>query len=146
QFKHAVILNKKKHNPTVSKVTYDSPIYFDIKEVFNFIVNKNNLTCYDKDSKKYLAITSAQIEYDEQLLWERHDFLPSTANGKNKELNEKVYKDGGFNGDFERFISRFETTLNDKRLSFILSPKKEDQSDYQTEDFGEIIKQFLGYI
>ncbi|MFS1876814.1 ATP-binding protein [Enterovibrio norvegicus] len=146
QFKHAVILNKKKHNPTVSKVTYDSPIYFDIKEVFNFIVNKNNLTCYDKDSKKYLAITSAQIEYDEQLLWERHDFLPSTANGKNKDLNEKVYKDGGFNGDFERFISRFETTLNDKRLNFILSPKKKDKSDYQTEDFGEIIKQFLGYI
>lgn len=30
QFKHAVILNKRKHNPTEAKVTYDSPVYFDM--------------------------------------------------------------------------------------------------------------------
>lgn len=146
QFKHAVILNKKKYNPDVNKVTYDSPVYFDINEVFNFIVNKNSLTCYEKDGKKLLGILSAQIEYDEKLLFEPFDFLPSTGNSKHKELNEKVYKDGGFNGEFERFISRFETTLNDKRLRFILSPEKKDNSHYQTNDFGELIKQFLGYI
>ncbi|HCG8598211.1 TPA: ATP-binding protein [Vibrio parahaemolyticus] len=146
QFKHAVILNKKKYNPDEVKVTYDSPVYFNIQEVFNFIENKNNLTCYDKSGKKYLAISSCEIEYDEQLLWERHEFLASTGNSKNKELDAKVYKEGGFTGEFERFVSRFETTLNDKRLRFILSPRKKDDSEYKTNDFGQIIKQFLGYI
>lgn len=41
QFKRAVILSKEKHNPD-KKVTYDMPLYFDIKEVYNFIYNLNN--------------------------------------------------------------------------------------------------------
>ena len=41
QFKHAVVLNKEKHNPHVKEVTYDTPVYFSIKEVYNFIENLN---------------------------------------------------------------------------------------------------------
>jgi len=40
QFKHAVVLNKEKHNPSVI-VTYDTPVYFSIQKVYNYIENMN---------------------------------------------------------------------------------------------------------
>src|SRR5699024_343358 len=39
-FKEAVTLNKIKYNPDI-KVTYDSPVFFSLEEVFNYIRNKN---------------------------------------------------------------------------------------------------------
>lgn len=146
QFKQAVILNKEKHNPDLDKVTYDSPVFFSIEEVYNYICNKNNLTVYEKNSLKYFATLDDEIEFDEIHLWNKINFESSTGNSKHTRLNVKVSKDGGFNGDFDRFISRLETKLNDKRLSFLLRPVKDDGSAYKTNDFSEVIKQFLGYI
>jgi DNA helicase HerA-like ATPase len=68
------------------------------------------------------------------------DFItPSTA---------KVDKasNGAFNGEFNRFLSRLETKLSDKRLSFLLYPKNKEGKEFQTDDFETILKQFLGYI
>ena len=42
QFRRAVILNKEKYNPLLSKVTYDTPVYFSIEEVYNYISNMND--------------------------------------------------------------------------------------------------------
>lgn len=61
-------------------------------------------------------------------------------------FKEKVSKFGGFNGEFDRFESRLETKLKDKRLKFILEPKDSSGSIYKTENFSEILKQFLGYL
>lgn len=146
QFKQAVILNKEKHNPDLDKITYDSPVFFSIEEVYNYIYNKNNLTVYEKNSVKYFATLDEEVEFDEARLWEKISFVPSTGNAKHKVLDAKVSKDGGFNGEFDRFISRLETKLNDKRLSFLLKPVKDDGVAFQTNDFSEVIKQFLGYI
>jgi DNA helicase HerA-like ATPase len=145
QLKRAVILNKERHNPKVKDITYDTPVYFDIKEVYNYIYNKNNLTIYEKDSKTYLASLTKRVEYDEQLLWEKIEFERSTANSKHKDFDEKVQKYGGFTGEFERFVSRFETKLHDKRLRFLLSPELPDNKDVKTDDFEKILQQFLGY-
>ncbi len=41
QFRRAVILNKEMHNPELDKVTYDTPVYFNINEVYNYICNMN---------------------------------------------------------------------------------------------------------
>lgn len=146
QFKHAVILNKEKHNSTLNNITYDSPVYFDIKEVYSFICNKNDLTVYEKDSKKLFATLGAEIEFDEDKLWEPINFEASTGNAKHKVLDAKVSKDGGFNGEFDRFISRLETKLNDKRLNFLLNPLTDNDEIYKTKDFEDILRQFLGYI
>ncbi len=146
QFKQAVILNKEKHNPELDKVTYDSPVFFSIEEVYNYIYNKNNLTVYEKNSLKYFATLDEEIEYDEDLLWRKINFLSSTGNAKHETLGAKVSKEGGFNGEFDRFISRLETKLNDKRLAFLLKPVKDDDTVFKTNDFSEVIKQFLGYI
>lgn len=146
QFKQAIILNKEKHNPDLEKVTYDSPVFFSIEEVYNYIYNKNNLTVYEKNSLKYFATLDEEIEFDEERLWEKINFVSSTGNAKHKVLDAKVSKDGGFNGEFDRFISRLETKLNDKRLVFLLKPVKDDGTTFKTNDFSEVIKQFLGYI
>ncbi|MGI2176529.1 ATP-binding protein [Shewanella ulleungensis] len=146
QFKQAVILNKEKHNPELDKVTYDSPVFFSIEEVYNYIYNKNNLTVYEKNSLKYFATLDEEIEYDEERLWHKINFLSSTGNSKHETLGAKVSKEGGFNGEFDRFISRLETKLNDKRLAFLLKPVKDDGTEFKTNDFSEVIKQFLGYI
>lgn len=146
QFKHAVILNKEKHNPELDKVTYDSPVFFSIEEVYNYIYNKNNLTVYEKNSLKYFATLDDEIEYSEERLWHKIDFLSSTGNSKHETLGAKISKEGGFNGEFDRFISRLETKLNDKRLAFLLKPVKDDDTSFKTNDFSEVIKQFLGYI
>jgi len=146
QFKKAVISNKEKHNPDIDTITYDTPVYFNILEVFNFIKNKNNLTTFEKDGKTYIAKIGQPKEYKGEDLWDYIDFLPSTGNSKHATIGEKISKDGGFNGDFDRFVSRFETKLNDKRLGFLLHPKKANSEPYQTDDFEEILKQFLGYI
>lgn len=37
QFKKAVILSKEKHNPEMEHITYDTPVYFDIQEVYRYI-------------------------------------------------------------------------------------------------------------
>lgn len=146
QFKQAVILNKEKYNPGLDKVTYDSPVFFSIEEVCNYIYNKNNLTVYEKNSLKYFATLDEDIEYNEERLWHKINFLSSTGNSKHDTLGAKVSKEGGFNGEFDRFISRLETKLNDKRLAFLLKPVKDDGAAFKTNDFSEVIKQFLGYV
>ncbi len=146
QFKKAVILNKEKHNDGLDKITYDTPVYFSIAEVYNYIYNKNYLTVYEKDSKIYFASLEKVEEYSEDKLWHKTKFEASTGNSKHKLLNAKVSKYGGFNGEFDRFLSRLDTKLRDKRLAFLLQPFKDDDTPFHSVDFKEIITQFLGYL
>ncbi|WP_114821086.1 ATP-binding protein [Chryseobacterium sp. KLBC 52] len=147
QFKRAVILNKEKHNPTLKdKVNYDTPVFFDINEVFNYIHNINNLTVYQESGKAYFATLTEKIEYNIDKLWNLIEFEESTANSKHEKFGVKVSKTGGFNGEFDRFISRLETKLNDKRLDFIIKPTNSKKDIYKTKDFEEVIRQFLGYL
>ena len=115
QFKLAVIKNKEKHNPKI-KVDYDTPIYFSIDEVHRFISNQNRAT---KDAKtrelKIVNIdkyTDKPIEY---ILFEEISFEDKVTGKIN---------DGPYAGDFDRFVSRINTKLNDERLTFILKPRK----------------------
>ena len=39
-----------------------------------------------------------------------------------------------------------ETKLHDKRLEFLLKPTKTTGGEYETKDFEDILKQFLGYL
>ncbi|MBQ7790201.1 MAG: ATP-binding protein [Bacilli bacterium] len=141
QFKRAVILSKEKHNPG-RKITYDMPVYFDIKEVYNFIYNLNCevISKIDGESGKPKLKDGRLIEDITEYLNSTYDFVPSSTAAATKASN------GPFNGEFERFLTRIETKLNDKRLDFITTPKKDDGSEFKTEDFSIILKQFIGYI
>lgn len=148
QFKHAVTENKKKYNH--SEVTYDSLVYFSMKEVFNYIRNKNNETHYiSKDDRvEYYAVLEDE-KYDvsnTDILWDELDFEKSTGNSHHDVFKTKVFRSGGFHGEFDRFISRLETKLRDKRLSFILSENNENtKANYESSDFVDILRSLIGY-
>lgn len=142
QFKQAVILNKEKHNPEISEVMYDTPVYFSIEEVHRYIENMNREIIGRLDGENRPKLENGT------LVDNRKDYYfdsictfvsPSTAQAT-KATN------GPFNGEFNRFVSRLETKLGDKRLRFLLQQSKSDGSSYKTDDFEEIMKQFLGYL
>ncbi|WP_291076084.1 ATP-binding protein [Empedobacter sp. UBA6322] len=135
QFKNAVTLNKKRHNKSLKKVNYDTPIYFSIDEVFRYISNHNIST---KDAKTGELKIKTKIEgiEDEYQLFESIEF-EDKATGK---INS-----GPYAGEFDRFVPRLETKLNDDRLSFLLKPRKADETEYKTDDLSHILRQFLGY-
>lgn len=141
QFKRAVILSKEKHNPG-KKVTYDMPIYFDIKEVYNFIYNLNNevISKLENEFGKPKLKDGTLINDITEYLNSKYEFVSSSTSKDSKAGN------GPFNGEFERFLTRIETKMNDRRLDFIISPKKENNEEFKTEDFSDILKQFIGYL
>ncbi len=142
QFKQAVILNKERHNPTINEMTYDTPVYFSIKEVYYYIENMNRemISRVDGENKPKLLDGTLVDERKAHYFKSICTFVPQSAAKADKATS------GPFNGEFNRFASRLETKLSDKRLRFLLSPEKNDGSPFSTDDFEEIMKQFLGYL
>ncbi len=143
QFKKAVILSKEKHNPTMEHINYDTPVYFDIDEVYRYIKNKNSEVINKNDTLPHLPKKSDGTiitDADNAYLSEEVVFSATSTAKDSKASN------GPYNGEFERFVTRLETKLSDKRLKFITNPKKENGDTFKTEDFDVILQQFLGYI
>nr|WP_319473730.1 ATP-binding protein [uncultured Sphaerochaeta sp.] len=142
QFKNAVILNKEKHNPTICEMTYDTPAYFSIEEVYQYIENLNRevIGRLNDENKPKLS--------DGNLIEDRKDYYfeqPCNFVSQSTAKDSKA-SNGPFYGEFNRFVSRLETKLSDKRLRFLLHPTKTDGASFKTEDFEEILQQFLGYL
>lgn len=134
----AIILNKEKYNPTLENVDYDTPVYFNLKEVFNYI-NNSNIATKDANSFELKILNKdSNIEIDEYQLFEDNVLFAPKERSK--------INDGPFAGEFDRFVIRLSTLLNDKRLKFITEPLNEDGKDYKTDDFEFILKQFIGYL
>lgn len=142
QFRYAVIQNKKKHNPSVTNPSYDSPLYFSLKEVHTFITNLNNEVVgkADGENARPKLVDGTLIEdrcayYFDQ----KRTFVVQSTAVATKASN------GPFNGEFDRFVMRLESKINDDRLAFLLKPKKTAISEFTTADFPKILKQFIGY-
>lgn len=135
QFKTAVTLNKKRHNQTLPRVNYDTPVYFSIEEVFRYISNQNNAT---KDAKTGALKIKAKISgvEEEYQLFEEIEF--------EEKVSGKI-NGGPYANEFDRFVPRLETKINDERLSFLLKPRKKDLTEFKTDELSEILKQFIGY-
>ncbi|WP_448861537.1 ATP-binding protein [Dorea sp.] len=146
QFRRAVILNKEKYNPTLTRVTYDTPVYFSIEEVYNYISNMNDevisKVADQEQLPKILDENKHQVEIHDRIQYfeKKYKFIPTSTAAASKASN------GPFNGEFNRFLSRLENKINDRRLGFLMKPQKEDGTKYTSNDFDEILKQFLGYL
>ncbi|MCX5830500.1 MAG: ATP-binding protein [Deltaproteobacteria bacterium] len=142
QFKQAVILNKERHNPTIKEMTYDTPVYFAIEEVYRYIENMNReiIGRLDGENRPKLADSTLVADRKDHYFDKLCTFVPQSTANATKATN------GPFNGEFNRFVSRLETKLADKRLGFLLHPSKADSKSFKTGDFEEIMKQFLGYL
>ncbi len=144
QFKQAVILNKKKYNgENFDDINYDSPLYFSMEEVYNYISNMNKevigKTAEDGNRPKLRNGTLIDNREDYYFA-EIQEFVETSTATATKASN------GPFNGEFNRFCSRLETKLSDDRLSFLLKSKNDISEDFTSNDFEQIIKQFIGYI
>jgi hypothetical protein len=135
QFKAAVTLNKKRYNAGLPKVNYDTPVYFSMDEVFRYISNHNISTKDAKTGELKIKTRAANVSEEHQL-FEVIDFEDKVTGKINS---------GPYAGEFDRFVPRLETKLNDDRLAFLLKPQRPDGLKYQTPDLDEILKQFIGY-
>jgi uncharacterized protein len=141
QFKQAVIMNKERHNPGIKEMTYDTPVYFSITEVYKYIENMNREVIGRLENENQPKLTDGTLVPDRRVYFDSaKSFVTASTAKADKATN------GPFNGDFNRFVSRLETKLADKRLRFLLHPAKSDGTPFKTQDFEEIMKQFLGYL
>lgn len=142
QFKQAVIMNKERHNTTIKEMTYDTPVYFSIEEVYRYIENMNReiIGRLDGENRPKLSDNTLVNDRKDYYFDKLHTFVPQSTANATKATN------GPFNGEFNRFTSRLETKLADKRLRFLLHPSKADNKPFETGDFEQIMKQFLGYL
>jgi hypothetical protein len=105
QFRKAVIKNKEKHNSSLSKVTYDTPVYFSMQEVYNYIYNLNNEVINKKENEQWLP--KVLLDNNEHSLIDNknlyfdkiYKFVSSTTSKAEKASN------GAFNGEFDRLIN-----------------------------------------
>ena len=142
QFKQAVIMNKERHNPGIKEMTYDTPVYFSITEVYQYIENMNREMIGREDGENKPKLVDGTLVEDrkDHYFEKTQTFVPQSQSKGSKATN------GPFNGEFNRFVSRLETKLADKRLRFLLHPAKADGTPFKTDDFEKIMKQFLGYL
>jgi uncharacterized protein len=141
QFKQAVILNKERHNPYVHQMTYDTPVYFSISEVHQYIENMNREVIGRLEDENRPKLADGTLVFDRGIYFDgAKSFVTASTAKADKATN------GPFNGEFNRFVSRLETKLADKRLRFLLSATKPDETPFMTEDFDEIMRQFVGYL
>jgi DNA helicase HerA-like ATPase len=142
-FKEAVILNKQLKNAGQvdnKHITYDSPLVFDIREVLEYIRNRNR----EKIDKKSGIITWSFQTQDEKgddvtksdRISADHatDLFKSTV-----EYSVEGKTTGTLNGKFINFVSRLENKISDARLQFLLG------SDAMELKLGEVLRQFIGY-
>jgi len=141
QFKHAVTLNKEMHNPDIPEVTYDTPVYFSIKEVYYFIENLNREVIGRLAGEDKPKLADGKLVTDRKIYFDKiHDFIANSTAAATRATN------GPFNGEFNRFTSRLEAKLGDRRLRFLLNAKKPDGQTHVTADFEVLMKQFIGYL
>lgn len=142
QFRRAVLENKKRHNPSIANVSYDSPVYFSLEEVFNYIANMNAEVVGKCKGEGYPVLAPDRtpvLVREERYFDERLSFVEPDTSRATKASN------GPFAGEFDRFVLRLRNILDDERMSFLLAPMKTSGASYMTADLEEVISEFIGY-
>lgn len=128
-FRNLVTANKRKHNPTIQNVFFDSPLKFKIDEVLNALFNMKNETVNAKNTSRFMIMDASysldadgktnathglELTNEERLTKyfdKRHDFHPTKA----QSVTPGMYGDK----TLEKFFARFEAKVAEKRLDFL---------------------------
>jgi DNA helicase HerA-like ATPase len=142
QFRHAVVRNKCRHNPTLTDISFDTPVYFSIDEVVNYLENMNSEVISQLAGENKPKCTDGTLIHNRE---DRYftDLLEFVVANQTKEAKAKG---GPFSGEFDRLILRLRTRLADPRLRFLFYPKRSDGGDLTTGDFANVVRQFIGYL
>jgi uncharacterized protein len=143
QFRHAVLENKRRHNKGSKKLSIDTPVYFSLEEVYKYLVNINNEIIGKKadencpivgDDREKVRLR--EDKYFESIL----TFSEQKSQGADKAIK------GPYNGEFDRFVLRLRTVLDDERMAFLLKPRKGQGSDeFKTDDLPDLAGNLIGY-
>jgi hypothetical protein len=95
-----------------------------LEEVCRYISNHNVATKDAKTGELKVKTKVAGI-LDEHQLFEKIEFGDKSTGKINS---------GPYAGEFDRFVLRLETKLDDDRLNFILKPTKAGGSEFRTAD------------
>jgi DNA helicase HerA-like ATPase len=128
--------NKKLNNQNVEKVFFDSPLSFDINQILNCLTNlsketknyknpdeitiKNSHFTPENDSKKFEHYFKDVYDFEEP---------------KSQNFSKGTYADG----TIDKFISRLENKIHDKRLKFLFGTTEKEIS------FESVLKKLIGY-
>jgi len=131
-FKEAIVFNKKKYasKGLAEKCHYDSPVYFSINEVLEYISYRNR----ERKGK------------DGKIQWKKGDSEPIVFSEETavalfeKGLEPEGSSNGPSNGNYGNFINRLENKLSDSRLNFILSAATSKVS------FEDTILNLIGFV
>ncbi len=133
-FKEAIVNNRRlKFTGSAeekSKLHYDSPLFFDLKEVIQYVENRNNEK-KDKTNKIPWENSAGDVfDFNEEtiprLFSEKLDSKGTSATGS-------------LNGKLINFLNRLENKIHDNRFDFLLGKKSEEIT------FEDTLKQLLGY-
>lgn len=149
QFRYAVTKNKKIHakrlnseitEEDLERIHFDSPKYFNIEEVLNYLTNLNNEIIDKVDGSLTYGMPKlkdgTKIDSEEsrakEFFSKKHTFAQNSTKAEIKASN------GAFLGEFDRFIVRLENILNNKRLNFLLKGN-------ENLAIKDILQSILGY-
>jgi DNA helicase HerA-like ATPase len=143
QFRNAVIENKRRHAgvDSDSDVSYDSPVYFDLSEVVNYLHNLNTEIVGRMPNESVPKLSDGTLVWNrsEYYFDKKLDFVEAST------AKDKKAGNGPFVGEFSRFLMRLSSRASDRRLDFLLSPAKDDGTEHTTDDLPDVLKQFMGY-
>lgn len=137
-----ITINKQRHfkeeDSQIDKddIDFDSPLKFDVKEIYTCLRNLK-LETYDYGNDLIAKYKTGDVTYDNisnkynDYFNEILEFQASTP-GK---IKKGTYSDGSI----DKFINRFYSKINDKRLDFLFGDKSKNI------EFKEVLKEFTGY-
>lgn len=142
QFRHAVVRNKCRHNPGLDNISFDTPVYFSIDEVVTYLENMNAevIGKLANENKPKLEDGKLVEKRDDLYFDAIQSFVTASTATATKASN------GPFHGNFDRLILRLRTRLADPRLRFLFYPMKAGGAALSTEDFADVVRQFIGYL
>ncbi|MFN8284314.1 MAG: anti-phage-associated helicase HerA [Chitinophagales bacterium] len=131
--KEAIVYNRRSKytgsKADLKKIHFDSPLLFDLKEILQYVNNRNNERKITNNDITWEDSSGAKFVFNED-----------TAD---KLFKEKLISTGtaaaGNNGKLINFINRLENKLTDKRLQFLLGENSTKIS------FEETLERLLGY-
>lgn len=147
-FRTLVTANKKKYNPSYEKIFYDTPVFFDINEIVNAIINYKNETENAKSSGRYM-INDGTYSLSDGKTTEESGIKLTNEERINKYFEEElifsptksqnVTRGDYADGTLDKFSIRLQSKVTDKRLEFLFGDKS------KTITFEETLQKLMGY-
>jgi uncharacterized protein len=131
--KEAIVYNRrlkfKGDKSELKKIHFDSPLLFDLKEILQYVQNRNNERKSTNNDITWEDSKGTKFVFNED----------TAANLFTEKLIATGTAAAGNNGKLINFINRLENKLTDKRLQFLLGENSTNIT------FEETLERLLGY-